>query len=227
MINQNEYMKAFFLLFLFFLSTGVGYCQYKLDSMCGAKVNLDHHGKLLARYNPDNPGGSYSFAVQLAVDFLKNCPVSPTNQASLYITHCSIFRDGKGGFIGSDWPHNPICVNAGMVQSLAIDWYNYSGDTTLINITRKGLDHQIENGTTPAHWQWGQVPYASSEAGRLIYDGASKFDTAVTEENSGRGDGSFSLEIDKIGEMGIAYLKFYEITGERKYLNAAFIVLMP
>ena len=37
----------------------------------------------------------------------------------------------------------------------------------------------------------------------------------------GRGDGSFSLEIDKIGEMGIAYLKFYQLSGEAKYLKAA------
>jgi len=132
-----------------------------------------------------------------------------------------MYRDGKGGFFGSNWPHNPIVVNAGMVQSLAIDWRNYSGDESMLDIARKGLDHQIKYGTTPADWEWASVPYASSEAGKVIYDGASKFDTAVTEENIGRGDGSFVLEADKIGEMGIAYLKFYEITTETKYLEAA------
>ncbi len=65
------------------------------------------------------------------------------------------------------------------------------------------------------------MPLASSEAGEIVYDGASKFDTARTEENIGRGDGSFVLEVDKIGEMGIAYLKFYEITEESKYLEAS------
>ena len=195
--------------------------QYKVDSMCGAKVNLDKNGKLLARYQPGVPGASYAMAVKLAVDFWKSCPNSSTNKLPLYITHCSIYRDEKYGFVGSSWPHNPICVNAGMVQSLAIDWYNYSGDTSMIAIARKGLDHQLEFGTTPANWIWANVPYASSDAGEIIYDGASRFDTAVTEENMGRGDGSFSLEVDKIGDMGIAYLKFYQITGEQKYLNAA------
>jgi hypothetical protein len=214
-------MKTFLVTLSALLLFHVSEAQYKVDSMCGAKVNLDKSGKLLARYNPQTPGASYAVAVKLAVDFLKNCPVSPKNKLPLYLTHCSMYRDGKGGYYGSDWPHNPIVVNGGLVQSLAIDWRNYSGDESVVDIARKALDHQIEFGTTPANWEWAKVPYASSEAGDPIYDGASKFDTARTEENKGRGDGSFVLEIDKIGEMGIHYLKFYQITGEVNYLNAA------
>jgi hypothetical protein len=197
------------------------FSQYKVDKMCGAKVILDDKGKLLSRYEPQTPGAGYVTAVQLAVGFWKNCPLSPNNNLPLYITHCSMYRDGKGGFYGSTWPHNPIVVNASMVQSLAIDWRYFSGDESMIGIARQGLDHQLKYGTTPATWEWSSVPYASSEAGEIIYDGASKFDTARTEENIGRGDGSFVLEVDKIGEMGIAYLKFFEITNETKYLEAA------
>lgn len=207
-----------FLLIVSFVSSSA---QYKVDSMCGAKVILDKSGKLLSRYNPENPGAGYVKAVQLAVDFWKNCPNSKTNNLPLYITHCSMYRDGKGGFVGSTWPHNPIVVNAQMVQSMAIDWRNFSGDESMIGITRKALDHQLKYGTTPSNWEWASVPYASSEAGDIIYDGASKFDTARTAENIGRGDGSFVLEVDKIGEMGIAYLKFYQITSETKYLEAS------
>jgi len=213
--------KIFYLIVFTILCSQIGFSQYKVDSMCGAKVILDKDKKLLSRYSPEAPGIGYIKAVQLAVDFWKKCPNSSKNNLPLYITHCSMYRDGKGGFYGSDWPHNPIVVNAGMVQSLAIDWRNYSGDNSMIEIARKGLDHQIKNGTTPANWVWASVPYASSEASEIIYDGASKFDTAQTEENMGRGDGSYALEVDKIGEMGIAYLKFYEITGEIKYLNEA------
>jgi len=195
--------------------------QYKVDTMCGAKVILDKNNKLLSRYEPQTPGAGYVKAVELAVDFWKNCPNSTTNNLPLYITHCSMYRDGKGGYYGSSWPHNPIVVNAQMVQSMAIDWRNFSGDESMIVITRKALDHQLKYGTTQSDWEWASVPYASSEAGDIIYDGASKFDTARTAENIGRGDGSFVLEVDKIGEMGIAYLKFYQITNEKKYLEAA------
>lgn len=213
--------KSLILLFIFIGMSFSASAQYKVDTMCGAKVMLDKKGKLLSRYEPQTPGAGYLKSVELAVNFWKNCPDSKDNNLPLYITHCSMYRDGKGGFVGSDWPHNPICVNAGMVQSLAIDWRNYSGDESMLDIARKGLDHQIKYGTTPADWEWASVPYASSEAGDIIYDGASKFDTAVTEENIGRGDGSFVLEVDKIGDMGMAYLKFYEITNETKYLEAA------
>ncbi|HEX8547644.1 MAG TPA: hypothetical protein VF691_11825 [Cytophagaceae bacterium] len=215
-------MRKLIVLSLIFLgSTFLASAQYKVDSMCGAKVILDKNGKLLSRYKPQNPGYGYITAVKTAVDFWKTCPISPKNKLPLYLTHCSMYRDGKGGFYGSDWPHNPIVVNGGIVQSLAIDWRNYSGDESMLDLARAALDHQIKYGTTPANWEWASVPYASSEAGEIIYDGASKFDTAKTEENIGRGDGSFALEVDKIGEMGIHYLKFYEITGEQKYLTAA------
>jgi hypothetical protein len=214
-------MKIFLVLVSTLLLTHFSEAQYKVDSMCGAKVNLDKNGKLLGRYKPQTPGASYAISVKLAVDFLKNCPVSPKNNLPLYLTHCSMYRDGKGGFVGSDWPHNPIVVNGGLVQSLAIDWRNYSGDESMIDIARKALDHQIKYGTTSENWVWASVPYASSEAGEIIYDGASRFDTAVTDENKGRGDGSYVLEVDKIGEMGIHYLKFYQITEEQKYLEAA------
>ena len=206
---------------LIFATSLFASAQYKVDSMCGSKVMLDKSGKLLARYNPENPGAGYVKAVQLAIDFWKNCPTSATNHLPLYITHCSMYRDGKGGFVGSSWPHNPIVVNAQMVQSMAIDWRNFSGDESMIELTRQALDHQLKYGTTSANWEWASVPYASSEAGEIIYDGASKFDTATTAENIGRGDGSYILEVDKIGEMGIAYLKFYQITNQTKYLEAA------
>ena len=213
-------MKVLFVTIILLLAL-FSKAQYKVDSMCGAKVNLDKEGKLLARYEPQTPGAAYAIAVKLAVDFLKSCPVSPKNNLPLYLTHCSMYRDGKGGYVGSDWPHNPVVVNSGLVQSLAIDWRNYSGDESVVAIARKALDHQIDFGTTPANWEWAGVPYASSDAGAVIYQGASRFDTARTNENRGRGDGSFVLECDKIGEMGIHYVKFYQITGEEKYLTAA------
>jgi hypothetical protein len=201
--------------------------QYKVDSMCGAKVNLDEKGRLLGRYQPQTPGASYTIGVKLAVEFLKNCPLSPKNQLPLYFTHCSMFRDGKGGFVGSDWPHNPVVVNSGLVQGLVIDWRNYSGDESLIALGRKSLDHQIKFGTTPAHWEWANVPFASSDAGAVVYQGASRFDTAVTDENRGRGDGSFVLECDKIGEMGIYYVRFYQLRVRTNTLTPQSIAPMP
>ncbi len=213
--------KTYILSLVALLILNVLSAQYKVDSMCGTKVVLDKTGKLLARYHPEIPGAAYSTVVKLAVEFYKNCPVDPVNNLPYYMTSAIIRKTKNGGYAGSTWPHNPVCVHAGVLQGIGIDWRNYSGDESVVDMLRKELDHQIQYGTTPSSWEWANVPYASSEAGRKIYDGASLFDTAATPTNQGRGDGSFSIEVDKIGDMGMAYLKFYEITGETRYLKEA------
>ena len=195
--------------------------QYPVDTMCGAKVILDKDGKLLARYAPETPGAGYVAAVQRAVDFWKSCPNDPRNGLPLYLTYCSAHGDRNGGFRGSNWPHNPAVVNAGMVQSLAVDWRNYTGDQSLLVIARQGLDLHLQNGTTPANWDWAGVPYASADPGKNNYQGCARFDKTQDKGKMGRGDGTFVLEADKIGDMGMAYLIFHEITGEAKYLEAA------
>jgi hypothetical protein len=48
-------MKNYFLSFLFLLSINIGNAQYKVVSMCVAKVNPDKNGKLPALYKPGIP----------------------------------------------------------------------------------------------------------------------------------------------------------------------------
>jgi len=194
---------------------------YPVDTLCGAKVNLDQDGKLLARYAPETPGAGYVQAVQLAVDFWKQCPSDPRNGLPLYLTFCSCHGSRQGGLRGSNWPHNPAVVNAGMVQSLAVDWRNFTGDQSLLAIARRGLDLHLQHGTTPTNWDWAGVPYASSDPGSTNYHGCARFDNTKEPRMLGRGDGTGVVEADKIGDLGMGYLTFYEITGEAPYLAAA------
>jgi len=76
---------------------------------------------------------------------------------------------------------------------------------------REMLDYQLAHGTTPADWEWANVPFATSclddkEYGRCIQDMPREFYGGI--------------ETDKIGELGLGYVLFYELTGERKYLDA-------
>ncbi len=196
-------------------------CPAGPDNLCGTKTNLDPDGKLLARYQPETPGAGYLQVVKLAVDFLKTCPPDPANGLPIYLTHCSILPNRDGGFRGSDWVHNPAVVNGGLVQSLALDWRVYSGDTAGIELARQALDHHLQFGTTPAGWDWERVPYASSDPGKTTYQGAARYDKTKSPKHIGRGDGSFTIEADKVGELGMGYLRFYQISGGEKYLEAA------
>jgi hypothetical protein len=92
-----------------------------------------------------------------------------------------------------------------------VGWYAYSGDNDAIAVMREMLDYQLAHGTTPSDWDWAGVPFATSclhdkEYGRCLRD--------LPLDHFG------GLETDKIGELGLAYVYFYELTGEHKYLAA-------
>ncbi|MEW5726031.1 MAG: hypothetical protein AB1896_23180, partial [Thermodesulfobacteriota bacterium] len=181
---------------------------------------LDNQGRTLAWYQPEIPGAAFAHVAGLAAEFIKSVPVEPVSGLKLYMVHADFNGPNQDssyyrGTSGTDWMANPACVFAGFVQSLAVDWRAYSGDDDYLEIVRECLDQMLDNGTTSAGWPWPACPYASADPRSRIYQGATKW------EDEGRGDGLQCIEPDKVGELGVGYLKFYQITGEEKYLRAA------
>jgi hypothetical protein len=119
-------------------------------------------------------------------------------------------------FDGIAWPHNPAGLYAMLVDSARL-WYAFSGDGAALELARKALDYQLAHGSTPADWTWARCPYASAGAGDVDYEGA---DDAWCDF-CGRGDGIGVIEPDKVGELGFAYLRMFEITGDPRYRDAA------
>lgn len=186
------------------------------DSILQHAVRRDENGRLLPWYQPRTPGAGYVHVATLAAEFIRNAPVYDPLQLPMYFITCC-FHEGKNGeFVAEDWMHNPACVWAGLVQGLAVHYHAFSGDGSYIDLVRSMLDYQLENGTTPADWPWPNVPYASADPFETTYRGAQKW-----QEDGLRGDGLYGIEPDKIGELGIGYLTFYEITEEKRYLDAA------
>lgn len=206
------------------ISIVVVFAAAATEEICSHKVNRDSTGGILPWYRPETPGAGYVQVCKLASEFIKSgVPVDPSTGQPLYFISCCF--DGphlKGqeafaaGKTWQDWPNNPACVYAGLVQGLVLDWRIYTGDDEYINVVRSMLDHQLKFGTTPADWPWANVPYASGDPGTAVWQGATKW-----EQDGMRGDGLHGIEPDKVGELGIAYLKFYEATGDIKYLGAA------
>jgi hypothetical protein len=209
-------IKVYLFLLLFFpllLSAGGD----SPDSICGRKVLYDQSGRVLGWYMPEVPGAVYDRVVKLSAGFLLHAPVEPKTGLPMYLVTCCF----KGpdmtpdkNFIARDWMHNPACFFAGAVQSLAVQYYAYSGDSRYIMLVKKMLDYQLDHGTTPTGFSWPFVPYASSDPFATEYQGATRW-------NGKRGDGLYCIEPDKAGELGYAYLRFYEITEDKKYLDAA------
>jgi len=171
---------------------------------------LDAQGKLLAWYQPDKNLG-YDHVLRLGWDFIEHrVPVDTRHHTGLKIYLINSVFDGKT-LQGLNWQHNPAMVFASFVDSL-VGWYPYSGDEESIQVVREMLDHQLAHGTTPADWEWSGVPFATNcddepDYGRCIQDMPREFYGGI--------------ETDKVGELGTGYALFYELTGERKYLDAA------
>jgi hypothetical protein len=170
---------------------------------------LDSQGKLLAWYHPEKNLG-YDEVLRLTWDFLEHKVPIDTQRGSglkIYLAY-PVFEEKT--LQGVVYQHNPAGLFAHLVDEL-VNWYPYSGDEEAIPAVREMLDYQISHGTTPNGWKWPGVPFATScpgdkEYGRCISDMPSQFYGGI--------------ETDKIAELGLAYVDFYEVTGELKYLDA-------
>ena len=219
-----KFFKILILNFFLVLSSQVDAQIVKVadkDSIGSHLAEYDNRGEILSWYKPGIPGAGYDHVVGLASEFMKSgVPMEAKTGEKMYFVTCcfhgSFSDDGDVQIIPEDWMHNPACVFAGAVISLAKGYRIYSGDNSYLDIVREMLDYQLQNGTTPSDWLWANVPYASSDPFETIYKGAVRW-----EDDGMRGDGLYGVEPDKIGELGYAYLIFYEITEDKKYLDAA------
>jgi hypothetical protein len=171
---------------------------------------LDSGGKLLAWYQPEKSRG-YDKVLHLGWDFIEHKVPRDTRHKTglkIYLIN-AVYSDST--LQGFNWQHDPAMVFGSFVDSLGA-WYPYSGDEEAIAAVREMLDHMLAHGTTPAGWEWPEVPFATNcddqpDYGHCIQDMPRSFYGGI--------------ETDKLGELGIGYTLFYEMTGERKYLDAA------
>lgn len=171
-------------------------------------VVLDSQNKLLAWYHPEKNLG-YDRVLNLGWNFLEHrIPNDTKSGLKIYLVN-AVF-DAKT-LQGVNWQGNPASTFGQFVDSL-IAWYPYSGDEEAVAMVRSMLDHQLAHGTTPADWDWPEVPFATND----------KNDPDYGKNIRGMPRGFYGgIETDKLGELGIGYCLFYELTHERKYLDAA------
>ncbi|MBI5032587.1 MAG: hypothetical protein HZB51_18835 [Chloroflexi bacterium] len=160
------------------------------------EIVLDEHERLGA-------WASYDRVIWLAMNFIKHCPHDLRNELPWYLQYSCFWTDPLRPTI---WPDNPAGKFAWAVTTL-LKYYPYSGDRAFVDIVREMLDRLIVYHT-PTYFDWGGVPYSSAHPGTGIYFGA-------------RADGEYATEPDKIAQVARAYVDFYELTEETRYLAAA------
>ena len=132
------------------------------------------------------------------MNFIKNCPTTSTGFGDdpWYLVTSRVTPKGK--FFANQ---NCQCNTAYWAVETLAKYYPYSGDKEAFKPVRLILDRIIYYHT-PKDWAWPNVPRSQDDTP----------DGKYTDEWS---------EPDKICSVGIAYIKFYKMTGEEKYLEAA------
>ena len=189
------------------------------DQLFWHEVRLDDQGKLLSWVDS---GAPYDQILRTNWAMFESIPVQ-SDGFRTYFTYPEfngLNDPAQPLFTGRPWAHNPAGLFA-MLTDSAILYHAYGGDPVVMDRVREMLDHMLANGTTDATDSWALVPYSSSDAGNPVYRGGTDTIYCNDHKPCGRGDGVGCLEPDKVGELGCAYLQFYEFTLEKKYLQAA------
>jgi hypothetical protein len=179
----------------------------KVDAadIAGRPVQLDAGGKLLPWPMPEDTGYSYSshFLTQWSILW------DQYHRQRTHYFFCCFDFDRTTFEMQPDWHWaNSTAYVRAMMQGFMERLYPYTGDPNTIAFQQDFMDYELENGLTPENYVWSRVPYTSANPGDRRYTGWSRH-------------GEDYLEPHVVGEDGYAYLRFYEMTGNTKYLHAA------
>ena len=173
--------------------------------IAGRPVQLDAQGKLLPWPMPQDTGYSYTSHVLSQWSILWD----QFNRQRLHYFFCCFDFDRTTFELQPDWHWaNSTAYLRAMLQGFVERLYPYTGDERTIRFLQDFIDYELENGLTPEGYAWSRVPYTSANPGALRYTGWSFH-------------GEDYVEPHVVGEDGYAYLRFYEMTGNTKYLQAA------
>ncbi len=175
------------------------------STIAGRPVALDRDGKLLPWPMPDNTGYSYSayFLSQWTIVW------DQYQRQRLPYFYCCFDFDRTTFELTPDkkWANSTGYLRA-MMTGFMERLYPYTGDPHTLEFLQDFVDYELQNGVTPATYQWASVPYPSANPGSPRYSGWSEH-------------GEDYVEPHVVGEDGYAYLRLYEMTGNPKYLRAA------
>lgn len=158
------------------------------------------------RKAPDGLGKSAGSVLVRAARFLmsdtgiENNPIRDENGKRVppYIYHAVIDDNNHFSYRASF----PAFHHAYLIEAF-LNYHNYSGDAEALRRAREVADWTIAH-STPAEHKWPFLPWSTFSEGK-----------------PGGFEDKESLQPDKVGYMGLSYTRLYEVTGDRKYLDAA------
>jgi hypothetical protein len=190
-------MKLFFLLLIWCFVAGRTNAQS--DTLVYHLVRVDGNGKIIP-WNYYEPGKAYDDVLKRVWQFWKHLETDSNGQR-YYMNHqvWSIDHDKRG--LGGD--------QLMMALSSWDLYYNYTGDTDVLNDMIYIADYYLTHSLSPASCKWPNLPYPYN-----------------TNVESGICDGDMILgknylQPDKAGSFGNELIRLFKKTGNNRYLDAA------
>jgi hypothetical protein len=196
---------------LLMLFTGCNQPSVKTDTIfCTHNVILDKDNKIIPWYVPQEM--AYDHFLDLRWDFIKTkVPNSPgpaprSNYPQYYFYDGFYFKNGK---IEHDNWMNDVGEKIPNWFENARLYYAYTGDSTVIKIVKDLIDYTLEHGTSPLGFVLPNFPYTTTNPGDLEFRGLTT------------GFVLHETHLDHASEIGLTYYRMYQLTGDKKYLDAA------
>ncbi len=169
-----------------------------LSATAAEKAAIMDHAVVLDSAGRLQPWTSYDTVIRQSMNFIKNCPTHPTRHGDdpWFLVTSKLTKE-----CGFYLNQNNQGSNAFYAVETLRRYYAFTGDDSAFIPVRLLLDRVLLYNT-PANWAWANVPR--------------------TQDNTP--DGAYAddySEPDKISMVGSACVRFYKLSGETKYLDAA------
>jgi len=182
------------------------------DVFNGHKVILDNQKKILPWSVPADK--AYDHFLRLRWSFIKTkvpaCPGPPPSSSyPQYFFYCAFWHEN--GILKPDTSMNDLGEKIPNWFESARLYYAYTGDSTVMTITKKLMDYTIVHGTSAPNFAWPNFPYSTTNAGDMEFRGFTSSKHFALHE----------IQVGYSGDMGLVYYRMYLYSGDRNYLTAA------
>jgi len=182
---------------------------------------LDRQGVIAPWYQGQN--GQCDLRVRVAVETLKRYPwaegeesVTPAphfifnghwqmdDAGNIAVSPPSGGGRNKRGFLQRDWVNGDLGPRAAQIITAMVEYYRYSGDPAAFSYVQLTADYLVDHCLTPPDHPWPDFPVSVPTAGEMYF--------------KCRPNGF--IQLDHVGEIGLALIRAYQLTGNERWLAA-------